>query len=99
MTTMVERMARAIAGALVEIDARGGALGWVDALEGTKFYYIDIGKLDMKVIAIAALRAMREPSLSMDAAGEDFCGVQGSATDPTHVWQAMIDQAIKDAEQ
>lgn len=48
--------------------------------------------------AIAALKAMREPTLGMDDAGEDYCGFQGSAGDPRLVWQAMIDQAIKEGE-
>lgn len=88
MTTMVERMARAIAG------SRYIHLGGADAqnmVKGTPNWVF------CRRDALLALRAMREPTESMLDAGESAFSIP-DAIGAGDAWQAMIDQAVKEAE-
>lgn len=58
----------------------------------------DLDPMSARTVLIAALKAMREPTLGMDDASDDYCGFHGSSGAPRLVWQAMIDQAIKEGE-
>lgn len=99
---MVERLARAIAVGLGDNfdDAFKSRAEWIEA-HGEKGGRFREASEPMQGnylnAALTVLKAMGEPTLAMDVAGSEMCGVQGSATDPTHVWQAMIDEAIREA--
>lgn len=89
MTTMIERVARAIHQSLDEAQ-EGGA-----HISGLGFYYgrtcID-GYFSLEVVARAAIQAMREPTEGMVSAGygtDD--AVQGH--DCAAIWRLMIDAA------
>lgn len=96
MTTMVERMARAIAANHgVDPDMLGPGQRHVADIDGIPTIVSDHrGPLWKMWVsdAIAALRAMREPAESMCEAAEN------AWVSEIWVWQAMIDQAIKEAE-
>lgn len=53
--------------------------------------------------ALAAVKAMREPSATMEIAGNDALSANGvdnvEGDDSTAAWQAMIDSIIAEAEQ
>lgn len=102
MTTMIERIARAIYEAAwnSEPDQFVSAL---HDLDGNMHATLD-GEFDMRIFARAVLKAMREPTTAMIDAGND-CGDWGppgysdhanGPAGPENCWPAMIDAALKE---
>lgn len=101
MTTMIEKIARAIAD---NIEAQGATLA---EISGDDVTMVD-GDLSFKLIARAAVEAMREPTEAMLAETHElvigFGGDDGTYNihcedwQAKDVWMTMIDVALKEGQ-
>lgn len=94
MTTMIEKVARAIFEACNRQDPVAG-FGYADA-DGGKTV-LD-GAYDLTAIARAAITAMREPTDGMDDAAYDSDALENGSS-AYGCWQAMIDAALAEEPQ
>lgn len=96
--SMIERVARALWQASEHEGPEGWAT-WPDTPRAAAIAHEGNSREEWREIARAALRAMREPTEHMNAAGEkpfDEPFVGGRLTPAFAVWEAMIDAALSD---
>lgn len=99
MSEMIERVSRALArsvgGTVYHAQGERPEFQWQRVGAHSLDDYVETRWRHTTNEARAAIEAMREPTESMWAAGDDLVPFGSDVADPSAVYRAMIDEALK----